>query len=54
MIKLLFARADRRLVGAHIIGKRATELIHIASTALALGATVQTFIDAVYTTRPTR
>ena len=48
MLKLLFARADRRLVGAHIVGERATELIHIASTGLALGATIETFIDAVY------
>ena len=48
MIKLLFTRADRRLIGAHIVGERATELIHIASTAMALGATLETFIDAVY------
>jgi NAD(P) transhydrogenase len=48
MIKLLFARDGRRLVGAHIIGERATELIHVASTGIALGATLQTFIDAVY------
>jgi NAD(P) transhydrogenase len=47
-MKLLFARGDRRLVGAHIVGERATELIHIASTGLALGATIETFIDAVY------
>jgi hypothetical protein len=38
----------RKLVGAHIVGERATELIHIASTGLALGATLETFIDAVY------
>ena len=48
MVKLLFARADRKLVGTHIVGERATELIHVASTGLALGATVETFIDAVY------
>ncbi len=48
MLKLLFARGDRKLIGAHIVGERATELIHIASTGLALGATIETFIDAVY------
>jgi NAD(P) transhydrogenase len=48
MIKLLFARGGRKLLGAHIVGERATELIHIASTGLALGATLETFIDAVY------
>src|SRR6187455_353162 len=31
----------RKLVGAHIVGERATELIHIASTGLALGATLE-------------
>jgi len=48
LVKLLFGRADRKLVGAHIVGERATELIHVASTGMALGATVETFIDAVY------
>lgn len=48
LVKLLFARDDRRLIGAHIIGERATELIHVASTAMAAGGTVETFIDAVY------
>jgi NAD(P) transhydrogenase len=48
LVKLLFARGDRKLVGAHIVGERATELVHIASTGLALGATIETFIDAVY------
>ena len=48
LIKLLFARDGGRLLGAHIVGERATELIHIASTGLALGATIGTFIDAVY------
>ena len=48
ILKLLFARGDRRLIGAHVVGERATELIHIASTCLALGGTLETFIDAVY------
>jgi NAD(P) transhydrogenase len=48
MLKLVFARADRRLLGAHMLGERATELIHIASTLLLVGGTIDTFIDAVY------
>ena len=48
LLKLVFARADRRLLGAHIVGERATELIHIASTGLALGGSIDTFIDAVF------
>ena len=48
MLKLVFARADKKLLGAHLVGERATELIHIASTCLQLGGTIDTFIDAVY------
>jgi NAD(P) transhydrogenase len=48
MLKLVFARADKRLLGAHMVGERATELIHIASTLLLAGGTIDTFIDAVY------
>jgi NAD(P) transhydrogenase len=48
MLKLVFARADRRLLGAHMVGERATELIHIASTLLLVGGTIDAFIDAVY------
>ncbi len=48
MLKLVFARANRKLLGAHIVGERATEHIHIASTCLLLGGTIDTFIDAVY------
>jgi NAD(P) transhydrogenase len=48
IVKLLFARDDQRLLGAHIVGERATELIHIASTTLQHGGKLGAFIDAVY------
>jgi len=48
MLKLVFAREGRRLLGAHIVGERATELIHVAATCLQLGGSADTFIDAVY------
>lgn len=48
MIKLVFAPADKRLLGAHIIGEQASELIHVAAQALARGETIDTFIEAVY------
>jgi NAD(P) transhydrogenase len=48
VLKLIFRRDDRRLLGAHIVGERATELIHVASTCLAFGGGIETFIDAVY------
>ena len=39
MIKLVFSPVDKKLLGAHIIGEQASELIHVAShVMLAKGA----------------
>ena len=48
MVKLVFERAGRRLVGAHVIGDRATELVHIGQAVIALGGTVDTLIEMVF------
>jgi len=48
MIKLVFAPADKRLLGAHIIGEQASELIHIASHVMMADGSIDVFIDAVY------
>ena len=48
MIKLVFSARDRKLLGAHIIGEQASELIHIASHVLLAGERIDAFIDAVY------
>lgn len=48
MIKLVFAPVDKRLLGAHIIGEQASELIHIAAQAIMHNDTIDTFIHAVY------
>lgn len=37
MFKMLFHRADGRLLGCHCIGSGATELIHVGQAVLALG-----------------
>ena len=37
-LKLLFRREDMRLVGVHVIGEQATELIHIGLIAMLAGA----------------
>jgi NAD(P) transhydrogenase len=47
-LKLLVAPDTRKLLGVHIIGERATELVHIGQMVLALGGTVDTFIDSVF------
>jgi NAD(P) transhydrogenase len=46
--KLVAHAETRRLLGVHVIGERATELVHIGQTALHLGATVDLFIDMVF------
>jgi NAD(P) transhydrogenase len=48
MIKLLFERATKRLIGCHCIGERASELVHVGQAAVALGGTIDTFIEMVF------
>lgn len=48
MIKLVFSPTDKKLLGAHIIGEQASELIHIASHVMLDGGPIDKFIDAVY------
>jgi NAD(P) transhydrogenase len=48
MIKLVFSPTDKKLLGAHIIGEQASELIHIATHVMLVGGPIDAFIDAVY------
>ena len=48
MIKLVFSPTDKKLLGAHIIGEQASELIHIASHVMLTNGTIDAFIAAVY------
>jgi len=48
MIKLVFSPTDKKLLGAHIIGEQASELIHIASHVMLAGGPIDAFVDAVY------
>ncbi|MGZ9225310.1 MAG: Si-specific NAD(P)(+) transhydrogenase [Anaerolineales bacterium] len=48
MIKLVFSPTDKKLLGAHIIGEQASELIHIASHVMLANGPIDAFIDAVY------
>jgi NAD(P) transhydrogenase len=47
-LKLLFDPATRKLLGVHIIGDRATELIHIGQMVMTTGGTIDVFIDSVF------
>ncbi len=46
--KMLFHRDTRALLGVHIIGTGATELLHIGQAVLALGGGLDYFLDAVF------
>ena len=48
MLKLIFARADKKLLGVSIIGESATELIHIGMMALDHNRTIDEFIEQVF------
>lgn len=46
--KLVIDRSTRKVLGVHVIGERASELVHIGQTLITLGGTVDTFIDMVF------
>jgi len=48
MVKLLFATSDLRLLGVHVLGEQATELVHVGLTALLMGATADLFIQTCF------
>ena len=48
MMKLLFSLDDRKLMGCHIIGEGATELVHIGQAVLNLGGTVDYFVENTF------
>ena len=48
MLKLLFDRNTLKLLGVHVIGQRATEIIHIGQSVLYYGGKVDYFRDTVF------
>ena len=48
ILKMLFSLEDRKLLGVHIVGEGATELIHIGQAVLALGGTLDYFVTTVF------
>lgn len=47
-LKLIFDPGSLKLLGVHIIGERAAEIVHIGQAVLALGGTIEYFRDAVF------
>jgi NAD(P) transhydrogenase len=47
-LKLLFQEEDMKLLGVHMIGEQATELVHVGLTALLTGSGADLFINSCY------
>jgi NAD(P) transhydrogenase len=47
-LKLIFNRETHAILGVHIIGEGASELLHIGQAVMALGGTVNYFVDTVF------
>lgn len=48
ILKMLFDPKSERILGVHIVGERATELIHIGQAVMAHGGTLGYFINTVF------
>ena len=47
-LKLIFHRETGAVLGVHIIGEGATELVHIGQAVISLGGTIRYFLDHVF------
>ena len=47
-LKLIFHRDTRKVLGVHIIGEGASELVHIGQAVMTLGGTVDYFVETVF------
>ena len=47
-LKLIFHRDTRKVLGVHIIGEDASELVHIGQAVMTLGGTVDYFVETVF------
>ncbi|GAC1361570.1 MAG: Si-specific NAD(P)(+) transhydrogenase [Acidobacteriaceae bacterium] len=47
-LKLIFHRTNHTLLGVHIIGEGASELVHIGQAVMALGGKLDYFVDTVF------
>ncbi|GII91742.1 hypothetical protein [Sinosporangium siamense] len=48
MLKLLVSPEDHSLLGVHVFGTGATELLHIGQAVMGCGGTVDYLVDAVF------
>jgi len=48
MVKLVFARDDATVLGVHVLGEGATELVHLGQALIHFGGTIDYFIDTTF------
>ena len=48
LVKLVFRFPDKTLLGVHVLGEAASELVHVGLMVLQAGGTIDTFINAVF------
>lgn len=48
MFKILFNKNTLEILGVHIVGRSATEVIHIGQVAMSFGATLTYFVDQIF------
>ena len=48
LLKILFDPGTLRVLGVHVIGENAAEIVHIGQAVLSLGATIEYFRDTVF------
>jgi NAD(P) transhydrogenase len=48
VLKLLVCLEDRKLLGVHVFGTCATELVHIGQAVMGCGGTIDYLVDAVF------
>ena len=48
MLKLLVSDEDRRILGVHVLGTNATEVVHIGQAVMGFGGTIDFLVDSVF------
>jgi len=48
LLKLVFRPTDKKLLGVHIVGEKATELVHLGQLAMELDGTIETFAQSCF------
>jgi len=48
MVKLVFERDSLRLLGVHVLGEAATELVHLGQAVVQFGGTIEHFIHSTF------